>query len=119
MNLSIKLTPAEEEVISMLANGYAKKEIAYELHKSVRTVEHLTRSAYGKIGVQKVNEATMWWFMKVFKITEDEVRKAAKLLLVVLIVNMGYELKAQPAKTIRQQRRQVVYSAGRRRNDFN
>ncbi len=119
MNLNIKLTPAEDEVISMLANGYAKKEIAYELRKSVRTVEHLTRSAYHKIGIQKVNEATMWWFMKVFKITEEEVRRAAKLMLVVLIVSVGYDLKARPIKSNRNARRQVTVSAGRRRNDFN
>jgi DNA-binding NarL/FixJ family response regulator len=90
MNLNIKLTPAEEKVISMLANGYAKMLIAYELQKSVRTMEYLARSAYDNIWVQKVNEATMWWFMKISKVTEVEVRKAVKLLSVVVILNIGY-----------------------------
>jgi class 3 adenylate cyclase/DNA-binding CsgD family transcriptional regulator len=44
------LTPREADVLRLLANGYANREIAEEMVVSVRTVENHIAQIYGKIG---------------------------------------------------------------------
>lgn len=57
-----KLTPREAEIAELLAWGAAKKEVAYHLSISPRTVENTTRSIYSKVGIQKATELCVWWF---------------------------------------------------------
>lgn len=57
-----KLTPREAEIAELLAWGAAKKEVAYHLSISPRTVENTTRSIYAKVGIQKATELCVWWF---------------------------------------------------------
>jgi len=45
------LTPAEERVIALAAEGLSNKEIAQALHVSVYTVEAHLKHAYAKLGV--------------------------------------------------------------------
>ena len=80
LNLKAGLTPSECEVTDWLADGFAKKEIAEELGKSIRTVENLTNSAYKKIGIQKVSELTKWWFMTRFSISQYEIERKKRAL---------------------------------------
>jgi DNA-binding CsgD family transcriptional regulator len=122
MNFEAPLTKSELEVVAMLAMGWSKKEIAYERGSSVRTVEHITRSAYRKIEIQKVNEATKWWFMKAFAITEEQIRQATRMLLIIVMIIAGHEMKALAARPMgraNNRRPAPIYTAGRRRNDFN
>ncbi len=62
MDLNAQLTPRETEVAELLAWGAAKKEVADRLSLSPRTVENQARSIYGKIGIQKATELSVWWF---------------------------------------------------------
>lgn len=80
LNLKAGLTPSEEEIADWLADGFAKKEIANELGKSIRTVENLTNSVYKKIGIQKVSELTKWWFMTRFSISQYEIEAKKRAL---------------------------------------
>ena len=62
MNPSATLTRREREIAELIAWGMTKKEIAHTIHRSIRTVENITRSIYEKTGVTKSNELSAWWF---------------------------------------------------------
>lgn len=54
------LTPREQEVLGLLAEGQNNKDIAQSLFLSVRTVEAHLRTIFGKIGVRSRTEAALW-----------------------------------------------------------
>jgi DNA-binding NarL/FixJ family response regulator len=51
--LLVALPPAEERVRALAAQGYAPKEIAYKLERSVKTVRNQLSSIYSKLGVDR------------------------------------------------------------------
>lgn len=54
------LTPREHEVMRFLARGYAYKEIAAELHISVKTVETHASAVLRKLQLSSRHELTRW-----------------------------------------------------------
>ncbi len=55
-----KLSPREREVLQLLAEGKATKEIARELHVSVKTIETHRRQIMAKLDVYSVAELTKY-----------------------------------------------------------
>lgn len=55
-----RLSPREHEVMQHLARGYAYKEIAAELHISVRTVESHASAVLRKLQLTNRHELTHW-----------------------------------------------------------
>ena len=55
-----QLTPREQEVMRFLARGYAYKEIASELHISVKTVETHASAVLRKLQLSSRHELTRW-----------------------------------------------------------
>src|SRR5688572_2545404 len=55
-----KLTPREREVLQLMAEGYATKEIAGRLHVSVKTVETHRRQIMDKLDMHSVAELTKY-----------------------------------------------------------
>ncbi len=55
-----RLSPREHEVMQYLARGYAYKEIASELHISVRTVESHASAVLRKLQLSNRNELAHW-----------------------------------------------------------
>ena len=55
-----RLSPREHEVMQHLARGYAYKEIAAELHISVRTVESHASAVLRKLQLSNRNELAHW-----------------------------------------------------------
>ncbi|MFI5044695.1 MAG: LuxR C-terminal-related transcriptional regulator [Acidimicrobiales bacterium] len=55
-----QLTPREQEVMRFLARGYAYKEIATELHISVKTVETHASAVLRKLQLSSRHELTRW-----------------------------------------------------------
>ena len=47
----VKLSPAEAEVVSLVARGLSNGEIAQELRKSASTVKSQLASVYRKLGI--------------------------------------------------------------------
>ena len=68
MKLNAKLTQREREITELIAWGATKKEVATHLFISERTVENHARNIYEKIGCNKVNELSAWWFCFRFRI---------------------------------------------------
>ena len=55
-----KLTPREREVLQLMAEGFATKEIATRLHVSVKTVETHRRQLMEKLQLYSVAEVTKY-----------------------------------------------------------
>lgn len=71
MKITASLTPRETQIAELLAWGHSKKEVAYELSISTRTVENTARSIYEKVGIQKATELCVWWFCTSYNISFD------------------------------------------------
>ena len=54
------LTPREREVLQLMAEGYATKEVAHRLSVSVKTVETHRRNLMEKLGLDSVAELTKY-----------------------------------------------------------
>ena len=54
------LTPREREVLQLMAEGYATKEVAHRLHVSVKTVETHRRQLMEKLDMHSVAELTKY-----------------------------------------------------------
>ena len=54
------LTPREREVLQLMAEGYATKEVAHRLHVSVKTVETHRRQIMEKLDMHSVAELTKY-----------------------------------------------------------
>jgi DNA-binding CsgD family transcriptional regulator len=72
MKEAATLSSRETEVAKLIAWGAAKKEIAVMLSISERTVENHTRMIFRKVGVQKSNELSAWWFCSTYHIPFTE-----------------------------------------------
>jgi DNA-binding NarL/FixJ family response regulator len=55
-----KLTPREQEVVGLLASGQSNKEIAYNLHLSVKTVEKHRQAAMDKLNLHDIASLTRY-----------------------------------------------------------
>lgn len=55
-----RLTPRELEVLRLLGNGLANREIGDQLKVSTRTVDAHLRSVYAKLGIRTRSAATRY-----------------------------------------------------------
>lgn len=122
MNTDAKLSERQVEVAELLAWGLSKKEVADRLKISPRTVENTARSIYGKLGIQKATELSVWWFCTRYKISFDlSPLKRNVMACFFLFLILPYEffgdhdiVRTFRAKPIT---RTVRASRGRRRNE--
>lgn len=108
MNTTVKLTKREEQIAELLAWGAAKKEVPDLLPVkpgrgpiAIRTVENIIRNIYEKLGIQKVNELSAWYFVTHFSVPAslNPLKKRIISILLLLIIipsevaNLGYFLR--------------------------
>ena len=117
---TVKLTKRESEIAELFAWGASKKDIANRLYISERTVENHARNIYVKIGCQKVNELSAWWFCTNFHISFDLSPLTRRAIATCLLVLVVFQMTFNSDTIIRAQRTQVrttrVRSA-RRKNE--
>lgn len=117
---SVKLTKRESEIAELFAWGASKKDIANRLYISERTVENHARNIYVKIGCQKVNELSAWWFCTNFHISFDLSPLTRRAIATCLLVLVVFQMTFNSDTIIRAQRTQArttrVRSA-RRKNE--
>ena len=117
---SVKLTKRESEIAELFAWGASKKDIANRLYISERTVENHDRNIYVKIGCQKVNELSAWWFCTNFHISFDLSPLTRRAIATCLLVLVVFQMTFNSDTIIRAQRTQArttrVRSA-RRKNE--
>jgi DNA-binding NarL/FixJ family response regulator len=54
------LTIREQDVLRLVMQGKTNKEIAHELHLSIRTVEHHITQILAKLGLKNRVEVALW-----------------------------------------------------------
>jgi DNA-binding NarL/FixJ family response regulator len=54
------LTPREQEVLRLIARGYAYKEVAHRLHLSVKTIETHVSAVLRKLQLSNRHQLTVW-----------------------------------------------------------
>ena len=117
---TVKLTKRESEIAELFAWGASKKDIANRLYISERTVENHARNIYVKIGCQKVNELSAWWFCTNFHISFDLSPLTRRAIATCLLVLVVFQMTFNSDTIIRAQRTQArttrVRSA-RRKNE--
>ena len=117
---SVKLTKRESEIAELFAWCASKKDIANRLYISERTVENHARNIYVKIGCQKVNELSAWWFCTNFHISFDLSPLTRRAIATCLLVLVVFQMTFNSDTIIRAQRTQArttrVRSA-RRKNE--
>ncbi len=57
-----QLSPREEEVINLLAQGFSNEQICDELSITMGTVKNHVSHVYSKLGVNSRAEAVVWWW---------------------------------------------------------
>jgi DNA-binding CsgD family transcriptional regulator len=114
MNALSVLTYRQYEVAERLSWGAIKKEVANDLHISVRTVENHTREIYEKLGIRNVAALSALYFCSRFNISLELsplTRQAlATMLLIVFCACMTIEvntpyLRARRIEEIRERPR--------------
>lgn len=126
MASTFKLTRREEQVAELLAWGASKKEVPDLLPVkpgrrpiAIRTVENTVRNIYEKLGIQKVNELSAWYFCThyhiSFSLSPLKKRIIAFALLLIVIpteIYTAYDfLRPAASRSVRARVR------GRRRRD--
>lgn len=86
MNTQITLTKRESEIAELFAWGASKSEVADKLFISEHTVENHARNIYEKIGCNKVNELSAWWFCTHFNISFDLSPLKRRIIAIGLLV---------------------------------
>jgi len=61
---SARLTPREQEVLCLIAQGHANKQIAYDLSLSIKTVEKHRQAVMDKLGIHEVAGLTRYAISK-------------------------------------------------------
>ena len=121
MNANAKLTTEENRVAELAAWGLSQKEIADTLNKSVNTVMNQFRSIYAKIGINKINELSAWWFCVNFNISFDLSpikRKAGAVVLLLLFSSQLLDFNNTIVRRIRRGREiETIFRRGRGREE--
>lgn len=121
MNANAKLTTEENRVAELAAWGLSQKEIADTLNKSVNTVMNQFRSIYAKIGINKINELSAWWFCVNFNISFDLSpikRKAGAVVLLLLFSSQLLDFNNTIVQRIRRGREiEAICRRGRGREE--
>ena len=82
MNRNITLAKRENEIAECVAWGGSYKETASLLQISVRTVDNTLRRIKEKLGLNKINEISAWWFCThhdiSFDLSRSEERRVGK-----------------------------------------
>ncbi len=55
-----QLSPRQNEILSLVAQGHANKTIAYQLGMSEKTVKNHLTSVFRKLNVESRTQAAIW-----------------------------------------------------------
>ncbi len=125
MATTFKLTNREEQVAELLAWGASKKEVPDLLPVkpgrrpiAIRTVENTVRNIYDKLGIQKVNELSAWYFCTHFNISLSISPLKRKILAIALLLLVFAAEISTSCDFVRPgAARAIRVRSGRRRNE--
>ena len=107
MNLNVILAKRENEVTECIAWGGSYKETASLLQISVRTVDNTLRKVKEKLGLNKINEISAWWFCTHHNISLDLspfVRRQISVILLCIFISGEISIFTDSPYTTRRSR---------------
>lgn len=117
IDFEARLTRREAQIAELAAWGAARKEIAYILRISLKTVENTLKKVYTKTGVGKATELCVWWFVKHCGLdpTLNPLRRVlgALTLLTIFLPYALMTVSQQPLRAIRAARTAIHRTARR------
>lgn len=117
MNLNVILAKRENEVTECIAWGGSYKETASLLQISVRTVDNTLRKVKEKLGLNKINEISAWWFCTHHNISLDLspfVRRQISVILLCIFISGEISISTDSPYTTRRSRRSRTEYRARR-----
>lgn len=108
MNRNITLAKRENEVAECVAWGGSYKETASLLQISVYTVDNTIRKIKEKLGLNKINEISAWWFCTHHNISFELspfVREKVSLVLLCIFLGGEAAIITDSTYTVRRSRR--------------
>lgn len=91
---SLVLSKSEMEIAERIALGESKKEVAYNTHRSVYTVETTVKNIYEKLGFNKLSDLVLWYcglkFNISLQISERKRQIFSLTMLLLLIVDFAF-----------------------------
>jgi len=106
------LSKSEWEIAERIALGQSKKEVAYDTHRSIYTVETIVKNVYEKLGFNKVSDLVLWYCGVQFNIDREIAELRRRIigfaLLIIFIFDMAavYDQDIYRARRTRSRRRQ-------------
>ena len=123
MNLKVTLAKRENEIAECVAWGGSYKETASLLQISVRTVDNTLRKVKEKLGLNKINEISAWWFCTHHNISFDLspfVRRQVSVILLFLFIGGEITIITDSTYTVRRSRRtRTEYRVRRQETSIN
>ena len=117
------LAKRENEVTECIAWGGSYKETASLLQISVRTVDNTLRKVKEKLGLNKINEISAWWFCTHHNISLDLspfVRRQISVILLCIFISGEISISTDSPYTTRRSRRsRTEYRARRQETSIN
>lgn len=124
---TFKLTRRELQVAELIAWGASKKEVPDLLPVkpgrqpiAIRTVENTVRNIYEKLGIQKVNELSAWYFCTHYQISLDLSplkRKIAAFCFLMIIIPAEFYSSTDFVRPAASRVMRAKGRSGRRRNE--
>lgn len=123
MNRSVTLAKRENEIAECVAWGGSYKETASLLQISIRTVDNTLRKIKEKLGLNKINEISAWWFCTHHDISFDLspfMRKQISVVLICVFIGGEITIINDLSYTTRRSRRtRTEYRAKRQETSIN
>jgi DNA-binding CsgD family transcriptional regulator len=108
MNRTVTLAKRENEIAECVAWGGSYKETASLLKISIRTVDNTLRKIKEKLGLNKINEISAWWFCTHHDISFDLspfVKKQISVALLCVFIGGEIAIFNDSSYTTRRSRR--------------
>lgn len=123
MNRNVTLAKRENEIAECVAWGGSYKETASLLQISVHTVDNTIRKIKEKLGLNKINEISAWWFCTHHNISFELspfVRKQISMVLLCIFLGGEVATLTETTYTVRRSRRtRTEYRTRRQETSIN
>lgn len=123
MNRNVTLAKRENEIAECVAWGGSYKETASLLQISVHTVDNTIRKIKEKLGLNKINEISAWWFCTHHNISFELspfARKQISMVLLCIFLGGEVAILTETSYTVRRSRRtRTEYRTRRQETSIN
>jgi DNA-binding CsgD family transcriptional regulator len=120
LNLQVRLSDREWEIMEQLILGHTKKEVANIFCRSTHTITSTARNVFEKTGARNITELSTWYWCKRMNVAIDFSHPRRKIIpAIMLVIYLMFELSPIGHEALRSTRVRLKETEYRmvRRND--